>query len=124
MERAANSIRNIIFGIGGQILNLIMSFIYRTVLVRTLGDAYTGIAGSFTNILMIFSLADLGVGTAIIYNLYRPIAENDEIHIRKLMNLYRRAYNIIGTVILAMGFVVMFFLKSFIKETEHVENLT
>ncbi|MBR3305020.1 MAG: lipopolysaccharide biosynthesis protein [Christensenellaceae bacterium] len=123
MERAANSIRNIIFGIGGQILNLIMSFIYRTVLVRTLGDAYTGIAGSFTNILMIFSLADLGVGTAIIYNLYRPIAENDEIHIRKLMNLYRRAYNIIGTVILAMGFVVMFFLKSFIKETEHVENL-
>ncbi|MBR2223809.1 MAG: oligosaccharide flippase family protein, partial [Christensenellaceae bacterium] len=123
MERARNSIRNIVFGLGGQILNLVMSFIYRTVLVKTLGDAYTGINGTFTNILMIFSLADLGVGTAIIYNLYKPIAEDDHAAIRRLMNLYQRAYNIIGVVILLMGFIMMFFLEGFIKDTEHIEHV-
>ncbi len=123
MERAKNSLKNIVFGLGGQILNLLMSFIYRTVMVRTLGDAYTGISGSFTNILMIFSLADLGVGTAIIYNLYKPIAEDDKIGIRRLMNLYKKAYSLIGMVILLLGFIMMFFLKSIIKETEYVDNL-
>lgn len=123
MERARNSIKNIVFGLGGQVLNLVMSFLYRTLLVKTLGDAYTGVNGTFTNILMIFSLADLGVGTAIIYNLYKPIAEDDRAAIRRLMNLYQRAYNIIGIVILLLGFVMMFFLKGFIKESQQINNL-
>lgn len=77
MDRSRNSIRNILFGVGGQILNIIMSFAYRTVFMRALSDEYLGINGLFTNILMVFSLADLGVGTAIIYALYKPIAEQD-----------------------------------------------
>ena len=49
MERTRNSMRNIIFGIGGQVLNIIMSFVARVVLVRVLGDLYAGVAGNFTN---------------------------------------------------------------------------
>ena len=77
MNRSKNSIRNILFGVGVQILNILMSFAYRTVFMHTLSDEYLGINGVFTNILMVFSLADLGVGTAIIFALYKPIAEND-----------------------------------------------
>ena len=72
MNRARNSIRNIIFGLGGQILNILMSFAMRTVFIHTLDEVYQGVNGTFTNILMLFSLADLGVGTAIIYALYKP----------------------------------------------------
>lgn len=69
--------RNIAFALGGQILNILMSFAMRTVFVNTLGEVYLGVNGLFTNILMVFSLADLGVGTAIIYAMYKPVAEHD-----------------------------------------------
>ena len=96
MNRSKNSIRNILFGVGGQILNILMSFAYRTVFMHTLSDEYLGINGVFTNILMVFSLADLGVGTAIIFALYKPIAENDVKKIKALMKMYARAYILIG----------------------------
>lgn len=103
MNRSRNSIRNIIFGMGGQVLNMLMSFAYRTVFMHTLSDEYLGINGVFTNILMVFSLADLGVGTAIIYALYKPIAEDDTEKIKSLMKMYAKAYVLIGFVIIGMG---------------------
>ena len=91
MNRARNSIRNIIFGLSGQILNILMSFAMRTVFIHTLDAVYQGVNGTFTNILMLFSLADLGVGTAIIYALYKPIADDDKGKIQGLMKLYQKA---------------------------------
>jgi len=112
MGRTKNSMRNIVFGLGGQLLNILMSFAFRTVLFNTLGDVYLGISGLFTNILMVFSLADLGVGTAIIFALYKPIAEDNKQKIKELMGLYSRAYTIIGFVIIALGLAIMPFLES------------
>lgn len=123
MERTRNSMRNIAFGLGGQVLNIIMSFVARVVLVRVLGDLYAGVAGNFTNILMVFSLADLGVGTAIIYALYKPIATGDQEQIRKLMNLYSRAYAIIGIVIIGMGLAMTPFLEFFMKTDAEIPHL-
>lgn len=111
------------FGLAGQVLNIIMSFVARVVLVHTLGDLYAGIAGNFTNILMVFSLADLGVGTAIIYALYKPIAQKDTEQIRKLMNLYARAYTIIGFVIIALGLAMTPFLPYFMKTDQAIPHL-
>ena len=88
MSRTQNSLRNIAFGLTGQILNIIMSFAMRTVFIHTLSDIYLGINGTFTDILMLFSLADLGVGTAIVYALYKPVAEQDKNKIKALMKLY------------------------------------
>ncbi len=122
-ERTRNSLKNIAFGLTGQILNIVMSFIARTVLVNTLGDLYSGIAGNFTNILMVFSLADLGVGTAIIYALYKPIALKDESKIQALMKLYAKAYRIIGFVIIALGLAMTPFIQYFMKSDEVIPNL-
>ena len=99
------------FGLTGQILNIIMSFIARTVLVYVLGDVYAGIAGNFTNILMVFSLADLGIGTAIIFALYKPIALEDKEKIRALMGLYAKAYRTIGLVIIGLGLALTPFIR-------------
>ena len=100
-----------------------MSFVARTVLIMTLGDLYAGIAGNFTNILMVFSLADLGVGTAIIYALYKPIAIGDKERIQALMKLYAKAYIIIGVVIIALGGALTPFIHLLMKSDEAIPNL-
>ena len=123
MNRSRNSIRNIIFGMGGQVLNILMSFAYRTVFMHTLSDEYLGINGVFTNILMVFSLADLGVGTAIIYALYKPIAEDDTEKIKSLMKMYAKAYVLIGFVIIGMGLICLPFIAHLITTKETIPHV-
>lgn len=122
-NRSSNSIRNMVFGVGGQILNIIMSFACRTVFIHNLSSEYLGINGVFTNILMVFSLADLGVGTAIIFALYKPIAEQDTKKIKALMKLYAQAYTIIGFVILGLGLLVNPFIESLITTDKVIPHV-
>lgn len=75
----------------------------RTVFVYTLDKEYLGVNGLFSNILTLLSLTELGFGTALIYSMYKPIAENDKAAICKLMNLYKYIYRIVAVVILGIG---------------------
>ncbi|MGI6664228.1 MAG: lipopolysaccharide biosynthesis protein [Christensenellaceae bacterium] len=122
-SRFQNSLRNVVFGLAGQIINIIMSFALRTVLNNAFSLEILGVNGTFTNILMVFSLADLGVGTAIIFALYRPIAEGDIPKIQSLMKMYKKAYITIGCVIMAMGLALMPFIHSFVKSETPIPNL-
>lgn len=70
------------------------------------------------------SLAELGVGTAIVYNMYKPIADNDYKQIAKLMNLYKKAYSIIGCIVAIIGVALIPALKYIIKDTSGIENLS
>lgn len=108
--RIKNSLKNIIFGLSGQIISAIMGFVVRTVFISTLGIEYLGVNGLFTNILLLLSVANLGFDTAIIYNLYKPLAEGDQRKIQGFMNLYEKAYRIIGLVILVIGLSLLPFL--------------
>ena len=76
-SRTEYSILNILTGIGGYFLNTIIGFVCRMVFVRCLSADYLGVNGLFTNVLTMLSLAELGVGGAIVYALYKPLAEND-----------------------------------------------
>ncbi|MTE25150.1 hypothetical protein, partial [Microbacterium sp. ZXX196] len=67
--RIQNSLKNILFGLCGQIISIGMGFIVRTVFIYILGIEYLGVDGLFTSILIMFSLANLGFDTAIIYSL-------------------------------------------------------
>ncbi|WRK52193.1 hypothetical protein SD457_17270 [Coprobacillaceae bacterium CR2/5/TPMF4] len=78
LSRTENSIKNIVVGIGGQCISLLVGFISRTIFVRCLSAEYLGISGLFTNILSMLSLAELGIGSAIGYALYKPLANNDQ----------------------------------------------
>ena len=116
MSRTSNSIKNITYSLIAQIINLLCNFINRTVFVYVLGAEYLGINGLFTNILTILSFAELGIGTAIIYSLYEPLSQKDESKIKALMNLYKKAYNSIGIIILVVGAALTPFLEFFIKD--------
>ncbi len=115
MERTKNAVRNILFGFVFRIINILLPFVSRTVILYVLGEQYLGLGGLFSSLLSFLSLAELGIGGAMTFSMYKPIAENDEKTICALMNLYRKIYTVIGGVILVLGLGLMPFLRSLIK---------
>lgn len=119
-SRTEYSLLNIIAGVGGYIINTIMGFICRMVFVQCLAADYLGVNGLFTNILSMLSLAELGVGGAIVYALYKPLAENDENKIASLVKVYGTAYKVIGIIIGVVGICLMPFLDIIITEQPNI----
>ncbi|MBB6446836.1 lipopolysaccharide biosynthesis protein [Bacillus benzoevorans] len=123
MSRTKASLRNISFAITFQLLALAVNFASRTVFIAMLGKEYLGLNGLFSNILSMLSLAELGIGTAIIFSLYRPLAENDHSKVAALMSLYKKAYTIIGFIVLILGLSIAPFLSFFIKEMPNIPGI-
>lgn len=121
--RIQNSLKNIGFGLTGQIISLGMGFIVRTVFIGILGIEYLGVSGLFTGVLMVMSLASLGFDTAIIYSLYKPIAEDDKKQILSLMNLYKKAYSIIGIIVFVLGLSLLPFLSYLMSGETSVNHI-
>lgn len=103
-----------VFGLLNRFISLAMPFINRTVFIYILGAEYLGLNSLFASILQMLSLAELGVGGVIVYHMYEPIARNDRAAICALLNLYRRIYRIIGSVILLAGLCLLPFLPQLI----------
>lgn len=122
-SRTKNSFLNLITGIGGQLLTIALKFITRTVFIYTLGKAYLGINGLFSDILTMLSLTELGFDTAINFKLYKPLAEKDTKRIRLLMKFYKQVYTVVGTVILLLGLCMIPLLHFLIKDYESLEAL-
>lgn len=122
-SRTKNSIRNSSISIINQILTVIMDFIVKTIFIAILGSEYLGINGLFSNIITLLSLADLGIGIAIPYSLYKPLAEGDTKKIQGLMNYYKKIYNIIGIVVLAIGLSLTPFLNFIIKDMPDINGI-
>lgn len=122
-SRTKNSIINMIASIGYQALILLLSFLSRTIFIKVLGEGYLGINGLFTNILSVLSLAELGIGTAIIYNMYKPVTENDTDKICRLVNYYKKLYNTIALLVTILGLLVLPFFKYLIKLDEPIDNI-
>ena len=123
-SRTEYSMLNIFVGLGGYTINTIISFLNRMVFVRCLSESYLGLSALLTNFLGMLSLAELGIGSAIIYALYQPIAENDTKKIASLMRVYRIAYNSVGVIVAVAGLAAMPFLKNIAGDTSGIqENL-
>lgn len=123
-SRIKNTIRNTTYGISGQMLTYAFTFIYRTVFIYTLGVTYLGINGVFTNLLSILSLAELGIGAAITFSLYKPLAEGNIKEIITLMSFYAKTYKVVALFITILGISIAPFLDVFIKEESVIPNLT
>lgn len=115
IERTKNAVRNIVFGCLYRIMTIILPFFSRTVILYVLGSQYLGLSSLFGSILSFLSLAELGVGGAMVYSMYKPIAQEDSKTVKALLNLYRRFYRVIGAIILFLGLCLMPFLRQLIK---------
>ena len=114
-SRTQNAKLNIIAGFINKVIMLLFPFLIRTVLVRTLGTEYLGLNSLFSSILQVLNLAELGFSSAVVFSMYKPIAEKDKKTICALMNLYKKIYNIIGIVVFSVGICLMPFLKFLIN---------
>lgn len=122
-SRRNNFYTNISVGVIQRGITLVTSFVNRTVFIYTLGMAYLGVGGLFTDILTIFSLAELGIGDAITYHLYKPLATDDTEEIKSLMHFYKTCYKIIGGVILLLGICLLPFLENIITDVDNAINI-
>ncbi|MEE3325310.1 MAG: hypothetical protein VZR33_08255 [Methanosphaera sp.] len=77
-QRTKNAKKGIIFGTVSQVYNIIIPFFIRTVTIYTIGVQYLGLNSLFSSIIQVLNLAELGVGSAMVYSMYKPIAEDDE----------------------------------------------
>ncbi len=123
LSRSKNSINNLTVALVGQVLGLIISFIARIIFVKKLGSEFLGLNGLFTNILMILSLAELGIGEAITYSLYKPLAKDNTYKCQMLMQLYKKVYTIIGITILGIGILITPTLTFFINNISRIRHV-
>ena len=115
IERTKNATRNIITGTILKVYQTVLPFVMRTVMIYWLGVEYLGLNSLFASILQVLNLAELGVGSAMVYSMYEPIVEDDTKTICALMKLYRTYYRIIGLVVAVAGGIITPFVPKLIK---------
>lgn len=121
--RTKNSVKNIVMNFANNILLNVFRFVLRIIFVKVLAEVYLGVNGLLSNVLGILALSELGIGTAINFSLYKPLADNDKEKINSLMKFYKKAYRIIALIVLVLGLCLLPFLDFFIKDTSGIENL-
>jgi len=114
-SRTKRSIKNVLSGIMLKFVALLFPFIIKTVMINVLGVRYLGLNSLFTSILMVLSLSELGIGTALVYNMYKPIANGDTEKVCALLKTYRDVYRVIGIIIAVIGIALMPFLQILVK---------
>ena len=114
-SRTQKSVTNTVVSFASQLIVILLGFLSRRVLIYSVGVEYLGINGLMSNILTIFSLAESGIGLAIGYALYKPLAENDIEQVKSLMRFFKYTYRAlaIGTAAIGIAFypLLPFFLK-------------
>jgi len=122
-SRSKNAILNIFWGYLAQIGILILSFVGRRIFLNYLSIDYLGINGLYSNILTVLSLVELGLDSAVIYSLYKPIAENDKSLVFSLIRFFRKIYWILAAAIFAVGLLLIPLLKFMIKSDLSQQDL-
>lgn len=116
-SKTKNSLRNIFFGVVLKLYQILMPFIIRTIIIKKLGMEYAGLNSLFISIIQVLNIAELGVGTALVFSMYEPIKENNNVKICALMKLYRKYYRIIGLIIMIIGIIITPFIPKLITGT-------
>ncbi|MDO4493646.1 MAG: oligosaccharide flippase family protein [Clostridia bacterium] len=115
--RSRNIRRNFVSGVIQRAVSLLLPFVVRTIILYSLGEMYLGLGSLFTSVLQVLNLAELGVGSALIFSMYEPMAHDDKPKIRALLALYRKLYRYIGLAILVLGLAAVPLLPRIVKET-------
>lgn len=121
--RTRNSIMNAAAAIVSNLITLIAGYILQIVFVNTLGKEYLGVNGLFSNIIALLGLIELGIGTAIVFHLYKPVANNDEKKIAALNSYYKKCYNIIAMIVAVIGLLIIPVLPFIVGTTTIKINL-
>lgn len=115
IERTKNAARNIVFGSILKIYQILIQFLMKTAMIYFMGVEYLGLDSLFASVLQVLNLAELGVGSAMVFSMYKPIVIDDKAAICALMRLYRLYYRVIGGIIAIVGIIITPFIPYLIK---------
>lgn len=119
-SRINNSAKNLISKLGISIIMVMLGFVTRKVFVDNIGVEYLGLNGLLSNILGIMSLLEGGFATSVVYNMYKPLAEDDRPKILALLQLFRKVYIWIAIGISVFGICLYPFIGHFMKDGENL----
>ncbi len=114
--RIKNVIRNVLFSYFDLIISGTFSFLSRWIIVFVFSEKYLGLSSLFSSIFQVLCVAELGFASSIVYNLYKPIAENDTKKVCEILNYFRKVYWVVGSVVLTLGLIILPFIKYLIKD--------
>ena len=101
------SLINVITAVFFKIILLVLTLFTRRFLIQYVGNDANGIFSLYTSIIGFLAIADLGIGTAIIFSMYKPIVDGDKYKVSALYVLFIRVYRIIGILILIAGLCIL-----------------
>lgn len=122
-QRSRNVGRNVVYGLLNRCVSLLLPFIVRTILIYRFGALYLGMNSLLSSIFQVLNLAELGFGSAVVYSLYKPIAEQDMDTVCAYLGTYRKIYRIIGLVILGLGLAVLPWFPFLVKDSPVPDNV-
>ena len=120
--RSEATLKNSIWGIIQQVIVCVMSLFSRRVMLETIGVEGVGLNAFLNSVITMLSLAELGIGSALVYHMYAPIAVNDEEHIAQLMRTYKNVYRIIASVIMLIGLSLLPFMDKIVKDVSYSKS--
>lgn len=121
-SRTSNVLKNSFARLLQRLSSILVQFVLRTIFIYVLGKEYTGVSGLFTDILNVLSLMEAGLDTSMVYALYKPLAEKNEKRIEALLDFYKKAFTIIGIVVLVLGFSLTPFLGIIVKDVPNIRE--
>lgn len=122
--RTLNSAKNLASSLTITLIMLVLGFITRKVFVDNVGVEYLGLNGLLQNILGVTTLLEGGFATSVVYNMYKPIAENDHPRILALLQLYKKVYRYIAFGIVAFALCLYPFIDHFMKDGDELEYVS
>ena len=122
--RIEQSTKNICTSLVSQVILTLLGFVSRKIFLDNLGVEYLGVNGLLTNVLSMLGLIEGGIGLSIVYNLYKPLAEDDKEKIIGLVQLYKKAYGILSLIVFVLSIVLYQLLDLLIKGGESIPYIT
>ena len=114
-NRSVRTKKNILSGFINKLITLFLPFLIRTIIIKKLGTEYLGLSSLFTSILQVLNMAELGFSSAIVFSLYKPMAEKNTAEICALLHYYKNIYKVVGIVISVVGCILIPFLPNLIN---------
>lgn len=113
--RTDKGIKNGIVAILCNLITIVVTFVAQSIFIDILGNEYNGLNGLFSNIISMLGVVELGLGSALIYHLYEPIAKKNISKIKSLMRYYRNGYRVIAGIIALLSLLIMPLLHFFVS---------
>lgn len=111
MSRTGNTIKNTASGFLIKILTLVLHFASRTIFVIYLGNEFLSINGLLSSVFSFLNITELGIGAALVFAMYDPIAKDDKEKVKQYIAYYKKIYSYLGLAVIGIGLVLLPFIN-------------